>query len=38
MSCWIARRIAFRFDDSSAYPALGQIVDDDLADQKSRQF
>jgi hypothetical protein len=38
MSRGIARRIAFRFDDPSAEPPLRQIMDDDLADQKSGQF
>ncbi len=34
----IARRICFRFHDSSAEPPLRQIVDNDLAYQKPRQF
>jgi len=34
----IARRICFRFHDSSAEPSLRQIMDNDLADQKPRQF
>jgi hypothetical protein len=34
----IARRIAFRLYDAAAEPPLGQVVDNNLADEKSRQL
>jgi hypothetical protein len=34
----IARGICFRFHDSSAEPPLRQIMDNDFANQKPRQF
>jgi hypothetical protein len=37
MACGIAGRIAFRFHDPPAKPPLGQIVNDDLADQEASE-
>lgn len=38
MPCGIARRITFRFHDTAAEAPLGQLVDNNLADEKPRQL
>jgi hypothetical protein len=38
MAGGVAHRIGFRLDDSPAQPAPGQIVNERLADQESREL